>query len=113
MYESVAINTYLGDKFRGRLGVPELVPPAGHIYILGLFAQARRLTARAAVQIRNAQTWQIRAVLRVHPSGNRCARYLDARPVWLHRSPISRLQRGRRRVFKGARSESGRGHRQR
>mmetsp|Transcript_6494 Transcript_6494/g.16185 ORF Transcript_6494/g.16185 Transcript_6494/m.16185 type:complete len:227 (-) Transcript_6494:51-731(-) len=28
MYESAAINTYLGDKFRGT-GAPELVPPAG------------------------------------------------------------------------------------
>lgn len=29
MYESVAINTYLGDKFRGVAGVPQLVPPPG------------------------------------------------------------------------------------
>lgn len=29
LYESAAINTYLGDKFRGTEGVPVLVPPAG------------------------------------------------------------------------------------
>ena len=29
MYESAAINTYLGDRFRGHPGAPELVPPAG------------------------------------------------------------------------------------
>jgi len=29
MYESAAINTYLGDKFRARLGAPDLVPIAG------------------------------------------------------------------------------------
>ena len=29
LYESAAINTYLGDKFRGAEGVPVLVPPAG------------------------------------------------------------------------------------
>lgn len=29
MYESMAINTYLGDKFRAQPGVPELVPPPG------------------------------------------------------------------------------------
>eukprot|EP00961_Rhodomonas_salina_P249092 3366711-Rhodomonas_salina.1 len=29
MFESTAINTYLGDKFRGAPGVPVLVPPSG------------------------------------------------------------------------------------
>jgi glutathione S-transferase len=29
MYESAAINTYLGDKFRGRDGKADLVPAAG------------------------------------------------------------------------------------
>ncbi len=29
MYESTAINTYLGDKFRSQPGVPALVPEAG------------------------------------------------------------------------------------
>mmetsp|Transcript_12773 Transcript_12773/g.28335 ORF Transcript_12773/g.28335 Transcript_12773/m.28335 type:complete len:189 (-) Transcript_12773:248-814(-) len=29
MYESAAINTYLGDVFRGKDGVPELVPAPG------------------------------------------------------------------------------------
>lgn len=38
MYESVAINTYLGDVFRGKTGLPDLVPVAGTIE-RGLYEQ--------------------------------------------------------------------------
>ena len=56
LYESAAINTYLGDKFRGRPSMPDLVPPPG--------TQARGLYEQATICIMAE---------------------LDAQGLWIHR----------------------------